>query len=54
MSEHQTKDIVKYFQEKRVHYLFIHLIENHFFAEIKAESVKLIYSLLIKRSSIEE
>ena len=32
MSEYQTKEIIKYFQEKKVHFLFIHLIENQFFA----------------------
>jgi hypothetical protein len=53
MSESQIKEIVRYFQEKHVYQIFLHVIENNFFAEIKAESVKLIYTLLIKKSSVE-
>lgn len=47
------KEITKYLHEKKVHFLLIHLIENQFFAEIKAESVKLIYSLLLKKSTLD-
>jgi hypothetical protein len=32
LSENQVKKILKYFNEKKVYQIFIHVIENNFFA----------------------
>lgn len=45
----QAKKIIDFLVNKKVYLMFIHVIENTFFAEIKAESVRILYSLLLKK-----
>jgi len=54
ISESQTKKILKYFQDKKIYYIFLHVIENNFFAEIKAEAVKMIYQVLLMKKGEEK
>ena len=54
ISESQTKKILKYFQDKKIYYIFLHVIENNFFAEIKAEAVKMIYQVLMAKKGEEK
>ena len=51
LNKDQSKKIIKHFTEKKVYLIFLHVIENNFFAEIKAESARIIYQLLLKKSS---
>ncbi len=54
ISENQAKKIIKFFVERKVITLFLHVIETNFFAEIKAECVRIIYMFILRRSSDEE
>lgn len=47
----QSKKIFEHLQSKKVYLLLLYVIENSFFAEIKAESVKIIYNVLLKKAN---
>lgn len=53
LNNSQSKKIFEFLTSKKVYLLFLYVIENSFFAEIKAESVKIIYAILMKRAPVQ-
>ena len=54
LNANQAKKTIEYLMNRKIYLIFLHVIENSFFAEIKAESVKIIYGLLLRRANTAE
>jgi hypothetical protein len=48
------KKIMEFLINKKIYLIFLHVVENTFFAEIKAEAVRIIFSLLLRKTITTE